>query len=112
MTERDRAREDQLAREEQNRRLLEALESIGSEDETEQIVERALGTRADQLLEEDSLAESVESVVNDRRKEGGKEAGRFHFQKRKNSESGWHRLPRFHRRKEDKVTKKRGFTSL
>lgn len=128
----DRDREEQLdMQEEKNRqKMLEALVgSVGSDDEMERSADRGIGSRTDQLMEEDeredmggggggedSLADdSIESAATTTTTIGQQQKQQLEqqqqqqlssrrFQKRKSSESGWHRLPRFHRRKNHKTS--------
>uniref|UniRef100_A0A914N634 1-phosphatidylinositol 4,5-bisphosphate phosphodiesterase n=1 Tax=Meloidogyne incognita TaxID=6306 RepID=A0A914N634_MELIC len=122
----EKDREVRLAREEQNQRLLEALESVemGSDGEEENSKSMAVasgtpqgnGKSAVSELNQKTLIEGVQTTAtedsaaascmddsdgnNNYKNNKKREKGGSRFQKRKTSENtgGWHRLPRFHRR--------------
>ncbi|KAF7639469.1 1-phosphatidylinositol 4,5-bisphosphate phosphodiesterase, partial [Meloidogyne graminicola] len=102
----DKEKEIQLAREEQNQRLLEALETslqlntkINSTFNNETPNQKSLNNRT---ATEDSAAIDDSDGNNYSTKK--REKGGSRFQKRKTSENtcGWHRLPRFHRKHKEK----------
>nr|CAD2131281.1 unnamed protein product [Meloidogyne enterolobii] len=99
----EKDREVRLAREEQNQRLLEALESVEMAQMVKKKIVKAWLLGVQTTATEDSAAASCmdDSDGNNNYKNNKKrEKGGSRFQKRKTSENtgGWHRLPRFHRR--------------